>query len=81
MPKDALVIVFINAGSWDEVEKRIKARAPISPDELLKRRAHYDDEMSFMKESDIIVVNNPTGGLEQAKKDFEAVLRGIVGSR
>lgn len=80
IPKDALAIIFINAGSWSEVEARIKARAPISADELLKRRAHYDDEMSFMKEADI-VVNNPTGGLLEAKKDFEAALRGIVGNR
>ncbi len=77
MPKDDLVIIFINAGSWEDVEARIKARAPMSVDELLKRRAHYDDEMSYMKEADI-VVENKQGQVEQAKEDFEAAIRSLV---
>jgi guanylate kinase len=72
-----LVIVFINAGSWEDVEARIKARAPMSVDELLKRRAHYEDEMSYMKEADI-VIENKQGEVEQAKKDFEATIRSLV---
>jgi guanylate kinase len=75
--KDDLVIVFINAGSWEDVEARIKARAPMSVDELLKRRAHYEDEMSYMKEADI-VIENKQGEVEQAKKDFEATIRSLV---
>lgn len=77
MPKEDLVIVFINAGSWEDVETRIKARSPMSTEELLKRRAHYDDEMSYMKEADI-VVENKQGQVEQAKKDFEAAIRALV---
>jgi guanylate kinase len=77
MPKEDLVIIFINAGSWEIVEARIKARSPISTDELLKRRAHYDDEMSYMKEADI-VIENKQGEVEQAKYDFEAVIRALV---
>lgn len=80
MPKDDLVIIFINAGSWEDVEARIKARAPMSVDELLKRRAHYDDEMSYMKEADI-VIENRQGQVEQAKKDFEAAIRTLVEGR
>jgi guanylate kinase len=75
--KDDLVIVFINAGSWEDVEARIKARAPISNEELLKRRAHYDDEMSYMKEADI-VIENKQGEVEKAKRDFEAAIRSLV---
>lgn len=77
MPKEDLVIIFINAGSWEDVEARIKARAPMSVDELLKRRAHYDDEMSYMKEADI-VIENKQGQVEQAKHDFEATIRSMV---
>lgn len=77
IPKDDLIIVFINAGSWEDVEARIKARSPMSADELLKRRAHYEDEMSYMKEADI-VINNKQGEVEQAKKDFEATIRSVV---
>lgn len=77
MPKEDLVIVFINAGSWEDVEARIKARAPISAEELLKRRAHYDDEMSYMKQADI-VIENKQGEVERAKKDFESVIRALV---
>ncbi|MBY0539457.1 guanylate kinase [Patescibacteria group bacterium] len=77
MPKEDLVIVFINAGSWEDVEARIKARSPMSTEELLKRRAHYDDEMSYMKEADI-VIQNKQGEVEQAKKDFENAIRTLV---
>lgn len=77
IPKEDLVVIFINAGSWDDVEARIKARAPISSEELLKRRAHYDDEMSYMKEADI-VIQNPQGKVAEAKKDFETAIRALV---
>ncbi len=77
IPKEDLVIVFINAGSWEDVEARIKARAPITEGELAKRKERYDDEMSYMKEADI-VIENPQGQVERAKKDFEKALRLVV---
>lgn len=77
MPRGDLVIIFINAGTWDEMEARILGRAPMDAHELLKRKERYDDEMSFMKEADVVVVNE-TGKVEEAKRDFETALRNIV---
>jgi len=69
LPAEAVRIIFIDAGSWDELERRILARAPMSDVELLARRKRYEDELTF-KTSASIVVANPNGGLEQAKRDF-----------
>ena len=77
LPRGSLALVFIRAGSWDEMEKRIQARAPMSAEELLKRKARYEDEMSFIAEADFIV-DNPMGKVEEAKKQFEEVIRSII---
>jgi guanylate kinase len=72
MPEVA--IIFIDAGSWEHLERRIQARAPISDVELLARRKRYEDETTFKNQADAIVYN-PNGGLEQAKKDFVAAVQ------
>lgn len=72
-PKEILKIIFIDAGEWEALERRIVARAPIDGPELLARRKRYEDERAFMPQADV-VVRNPDGGLEVAKHDFvEAV--------
>lgn len=77
VPRGELVVVFVNAGTWEDMEKRIRARAPMSEAELLKRKSRYADEMSFMSEADF-VVDNPFGRLEEAKKEFEAIISSLV---
>lgn len=77
LPREQLMIIFINAGSWEEMEARIKGRAPMPEEELKKRKERYQDEMSFMNDADI-VVENKTGKVEEAKKDFEEAIRSIV---
>ncbi|MBU6214230.1 guanylate kinase [Patescibacteria group bacterium] len=76
LPKDQLATVFIDAGPWDELERRIRARAPITDDELEKRRKRYADEEHFKAEADF-VVENPRGSLEQAKIDMNAVIKNL----
>lgn len=76
-PADILRIVYVDAGSWEELERRILARAPIEQPELIARRKRYEDETSFKKEA-AVVVTNRDGGLEQAKQDFEAAIRAIA---
>jgi guanylate kinase len=44
LPKEQLLTVFISAGSWDALEARIRARAPISDEEVALRRKRYDYE-------------------------------------
>lgn len=77
LPRQQLSIIFINAGSWEEMEARIKGRAPMGDVELQKRKERYEDEMSFMNDADIVIVNK-TGEVEAAKSDFESAIRSIV---
>ncbi len=78
LPKEQLALIFIDAGSWESLERRILARAPMTDVELLARRKRYEDELSFKAEADR-VIENPDGGLEQAKKDFVAAIRELGG--
>jgi len=73
IPRGELVIVFVNAGTWEEMEARIRARSEMPEAELLKRKERYEDEMSFMPEADY-VVENPMGKVEEARTQFEAVI-------
>jgi guanylate kinase len=77
LPADDLRIIYIDAGSWDELERRVVARAPIGQPELEARRKRYEDETSFKAEA-TVVIKNPEGGLEQAKADFEQAVRTIT---
>lgn len=77
LPPENLRIIYVDAGSWDELERRIKARAPIGAPELEARRKRYEDETSFKAQA-AVVVKNPDGGLEQAKRDFETAVRSIM---
>lgn len=74
IPEGVLKIIFIDAGSWEDLERRIRARAPIGEVELLARRKRYEDETGFKGEADM-VVTNLDGGLAQAKEDFVAAVQ------
>lgn len=73
LPPDEFGTIYVDAGSWDVLEKRALARAPMSEAELEKRRMRYEDESSFKKEA-TYVVSNPEGKLEDAKRDFVAAV-------
>jgi guanylate kinase len=77
LPKDKLGIIFIDAGTWQELTARITARAPIGEAELVARQKRYSDERTFMSDADIIV-KNPDGGVSQAKKDFIAAVQTLA---
>ncbi len=80
LPEKELAIIYIDAGSWDTLSKRIQARAAITPEELAKRHERYLDEVTFKDEADYII-ENPDGGLEEAKRSFVdtvAVLRHMI---
>jgi guanylate kinase len=77
IPHENLRTVYIDAGSWDDLEKRILARAPIGQEELASRRARFEAEQPFKEQADIII-SNPDQGLEQAKQQFEAAVRSIM---
>lgn len=77
LPKEQLVIIFVNAGSWEDMEARIRARAPMPEEELERRKLRYADEMHFMPEADFVVAN-PLGKVEEAKREFEDIIRSLV---
>ena len=77
LDSESLVIIVINAGGWEEMEARIRARSPMSEADILKRKARYEDEMSFMAEADF-VVENRMGALEEAKDMFVRVLKQLM---
>jgi guanylate kinase len=77
LPREELIIIFVNAGSWEAMVQRIRARAPMSEPELERRKLRYADEMNFMPEADY-VVQNPFGKVEEAKKEFEGIIRSLV---
>lgn len=73
LPPSEFGTIYIDAGSWDVLEKRALLRAPMSEEELEKRRMRYNDESSFKTEA-TYVVSNPEGMLEDAKRDFIAAV-------
>jgi len=78
MPREEYAVVFIDAGPWESLVERVKARAPMTPEELEKRRLRYEDESSFKAEADYIV-QNFDGKKEEAKHAFVEVLEKIKG--
>ncbi len=77
LPPTELRIIYIDAGSWDDLERRIRARAPIGQPEIEARRKRYEDETSF-KQQATVVIQNLDGGIEAAKQEFEAAVRSIM---
>ncbi|MCI0532789.1 guanylate kinase [bacterium] len=78
IPRERLVIIFIDSGSWEELTKRITNRAKISHEELEKRRRRYEDEISF-KESADYIVRNSEGHIEEAKNEIAKIIGTIIG--
>ena len=77
IPKDELFTIFIGAGSWDALETRVRARAPISEEELALRRKRYSDEMTFMDEADA-VVENLDGHQKEANEKFVSLIQSAL---
>lgn len=75
--RDELVIIFVNAGTWEDMETRIRARAPMPEAELERRKERYADEISFMSEADF-VIENQFGRLEEAKNEFGTIIQSLV---
>lgn len=74
LPADELVLMYIDAGSWEELEKRVRARAPITEDELAKRKHRYEDELPFREQAHYVIENLP-GKLEEAKEAIAEAIR------
>lgn len=79
IPPIKRTVVYIDAGDWSSLEKRIIARAPITKEELEQRRKRYEEESKSKDEADIIIRNHD-GELEAAIEHMEHIVTGIVES-
>jgi guanylate kinase len=77
LSSEQLVIIYIDAGSWDELERRVRARAPITDEELAKRKQRYQDEVPFKETANFVIKNLP-GELEKAKEDIASAINSIL---
>ncbi len=79
LPEAHIVSVFVKAGEWEDLAARMRARAPMSDEELLARKERYDDEIHFAEEADH-VLQNTFGELENTKQKFAELIRTIIKS-
>lgn len=77
LPKENVVTIYIDAGSWETLSRRVQGRAPLSEEELESRRERYEYERQFINEADF-VVQNFDGKFEEADQAFEQVLASLA---
>jgi guanylate kinase len=79
VPRENLRIIFITAGSWEHLLKRIAGREAVAPDELEKRRLAYEKEMEFSKNADFVIINED-GKIAETQKKLDEIIEQIVKS-
>lgn len=77
MPREDLRVFYVDAGSWDELERRARLRGSITDEELEKRKIRYEDEQSSQGIADVKITNAPDE-LDEAKRQLEAAIRGVL---
>lgn len=77
LPKENFVTIYIDAGEWNVLARRIKGRASISDEELESRRKRFEYERHFKREA-TFVVNNPDGKLKEAEHTFEEIIQTLL---
>ena len=74
LDKNQYKTIFITAGDWDTLRKRITSRSPISEEDLEKRRQSFLIEQKYAKEADYIV-SNKNGELDKAVQQVIDILK------
>jgi guanylate kinase len=77
LPPEDMTVVFIDAGSWEELVNRAMKRDPLTPEDIEQRKKRYEDELTFVSEADIII-HNGAGQREEADKAFEQVISAAI---
>lgn len=75
-PED-VTVVFITAGSWEDMRERMLARAPMSEEELEYRKQRYEQELQFQTEADF-VLENRNGALETAQAKLDDIIAQVT---
>lgn len=77
IPREQVQIVFVHSGPWEVMEARIKARAPISEEELAKRKEHYEEEVQFIPHADF-ALHNEDGRLAETTRAFDRIIDSVL---
>ena len=77
IPKNKLITIFITAGNKHELVDRIINRAPISEDELNKRKESMHAEFAKSKECDYLVENKQGGLKDTVRRVIEIIEKEI----
>lgn len=77
LPREDLFIVYVDGGSWEDLERRIRARAPIEDTEVALRKERFDDEQSSRSLADAVIYNKD-GELENAKATFRKIVETLL---
>ncbi|MAZ56739.1 hypothetical protein CL653_03030 [bacterium] len=77
LPKEKCTVVYIDAGSWENLKGRILSRAPISKEHLALRKQRFEEESKFKAQADVII-DNRNGKLDEAQAVFRQVVTDIV---
>ena len=70
----ACVFIFIMPPSFEELERRLRARATETEESILRRLANAKGEMAHASEYDHVIVNDD---LARAAAEFTALVRGL----
>jgi guanylate kinase len=77
VPKEHLTVVYIDAGDWDALKRRVLGRAPITPEELEMRRLRYIEELKAKSIADIVILNKD-GYFENAAFAFKTLVQNVL---
>tara|TARA_B100000508_G_scaffold115953_1_gene95180 strand:+ start:335 stop:892 length:558 start_codon:yes stop_codon:yes gene_type:complete len=77
LPKEQCTVIYIDAGSWEDLKERIIERAPISDEHLELRCQRYQEESKFKEQADVIIRNH-NGRVEEAQEEFRQVIKSIL---
>jgi len=69
-----LVTVFIDAGSWETLVSRALQRAHMSDEELERRKKHFEEELTFMPDADVVIHNRTPEEKGSAMQAFEKII-------
>lgn len=75
-PSDRVITIFLRA-NWENLEKRILKRAPMSQQELKERRGSFEREMKWQDECDFVVESIEGKIEEQCKAVEDIILRNL----
>lgn len=79
LPPENVITIYVDAGGWETLARRIQGRAPISAEELESRRQRFEYEKQFKDEADY-AVQNFDGKFKEADAAFDEVIQKLLPS-